>query len=351
MRRCPRCTFPFDVVEHHGVELDHCRRCGGTFLDPGEETEIFGVFTSPDVWKHSSVAQALGPRTLKCPEDNRHFFAYAIEFGNQSVEVDLCQHCAGIWLDAKEGKKLRDIVMEAGQSKASDVSGLADQPGVISYIFQLLSGLPMEVWNPRHRYPRLTISLIIILYVIFGLQIFVDTIGGIRMIDAFALVPAEILSGRRLWALITSAFLHGGLAHILLNTYFLYVFGDNVEDFLGNQRFLFVYFASAVSGSILQIAFQPDPMIPSIGASGAIAGLMGAYPVLFPHTKLYQVLFYIRFRLGVIWYVGLWVGFNVMMALAGRQGVAWMAHIGGFAAGALIALRYRVKPLVEQLQR
>ena len=101
-------------MEHHDVELDHCARCGGTFLDPGEETEIFGIIASPDVWKKSSVSKSLGSSKLKCPADNRKFDTYAVKFGDQHVKIDLCPYCSGMWLDPGEGKKLRDIVITAG---------------------------------------------------------------------------------------------------------------------------------------------------------------------------------------------------------------------------------------------
>ena len=353
-RKCPRCTFPLDVVTHDDATLDHCPRCGGTFLDPGEETEMFGVVVSPGVWEQSSVTHNLGPSRLKCPEDQAHFTKYAVGFENESVEVDLCEQCSGMWLDAKEGMKLRDIVMEAGQSTETDFVSRSELPGIPSYLFQLFSGMPMEVWNPRRQYPTVTISLISILYAVFAVQVFVYFTGGVQasqgLIEIFGLVPAQVLVGRQLWTLVTSAFFHSGIVHILGNTYFFYVFGDNIEDTLGKRRFLILYFASAVAGSILQVAFQTDPMTPVIGASGAVAGLLGAYLVLFPRIKLFLVLFFIRFRLGVTWYLGFWVAYNVFMALAGGEGVAWMAHIGGFIVGAAIAFRYRLRPLIEQLR-
>lgn len=344
MRRCPRCTFPLDVVTHNDVELDHCRRCGGTFLDPGEETEILGAPTSATVWKNSSAARALGPSPLKCPEDNVPFTTYVVEFDDQRVEVELCERCAGMWLDAKECQTLRDLLIEAGQSKKTT---LTDQPSVRSYMFQLLSGLPLEVWNPRHRSPWLTISLISVLYVVFALELLAPR----ELIQVFALIPAEVLGGGEFWRLITYAFFHLGLAHLIGNTYFFYIFGDNVEDTLRTRRFLFLFLASTVAGSLLETVFWSRSTTPEIGASGAVAGLMGAYLVLFPRVKLYLVLFFIRFRLGVLWYLGFWIAYNVMMALIGGEGVAWLAHIGGFVAGGLIAYRYRFRPLHEQLRR
>ena len=354
MRICPRCAFPLDVVTRDGTQLDHCRRCRGTFLDPGEETQMLGMVVSPAVWAQSSVTEDLGLSSLKCPEDGTPFTTYAVAFGKQSVEVDVCHECSGMWFDAGEGRKLRDIVMEAGQSPETDFVAVSDRPGVHAYLFQLFSGFPMEVWNPRWKYPVCTITLVSTLYIVFALQVFSLFAGGMgrsqELVELFGLVPTQVLSGKHLWSLVTHMFLHSGILHILGNSYFLYVFGDNVEDVIGKRHFLFLYFTSGITGAIFQMLSQTRSAIPMIGASGAVAGLLGAYLILFPRVKLYVVMFFARLRLGVTWYLGLWVAFNVLMALAGAQKVAWMAHIGGFIAGALIAFRYRVKPLIQQLQ-
>jgi membrane associated rhomboid family serine protease/Zn-finger nucleic acid-binding protein len=351
MRKCPRCAYPLDVVRHEQVELDHCRRCGGTFLDPGEAAEILGGVTSPEVWEESSIAKALGPSSLRCPEDGAQLAAYVVRFEDQSVEVDLCEHCRGLWLDAEEGKRLREIILEAGQSVKTDLAGAQEKGKLLAYFFQLLSGFPMEVWNPVRRLPGATLALIGSLFFVFALQMIVNSTGGGRVYDFLVLVPAEIRAGRELWTLLTSTFLHAGFVHILGNVYFLYVFGDNVEDSLGSLRFLIVYFTAGLAGAILQAGLQSDPRIPSLGASGAVSGILGAYLVLFPRVKLYQVLFFFRIRLGVIWYIGLWMAFNLLMALSGAEGVAWMAHIGGFIAGVVIGRRYRLRPLVEVLRQ
>lgn len=360
MRECPRCAFPMRAVTRDGIELDHCLRCGGTFLDPGEEAETLGMPASPEVWRTSSVTEELGLSRLRCPVDRTRMAAYAVAFGDRRVEVDLCGRCSGMWLDAEEGVKLRDVVMRAGQSAETDFVPEGERPGVTSYLLQLFTGLPMEVWNPTHRRPAVTIGLIAVIYTVFLGQAAVLFSGGIpasqRLIDTFALTPASVFAGQRLWTLATNMFLHLGVMHVLGNSYFLYLFGDNVEDAVRKGRFLLIFFASGIAGAALQAVTQADPSIPMAGASAAIAGLMGAYLVMFPQVKLYLVRFmwvpfFVRLRLGIRWYLALWVGFNLLMAAAGRgESVAWMAHVGGFAAGTLVALRYRVRPLAERLR-
>lgn len=105
-----------------------------------------------------------------------------------------------------------------------------------------------------------------------------------------------------------------------------------------------------VAGALCEVAFHSQSAIPMIGASGAIAGLMGAYLVLFPHVKVYVIVFFIRFRLSILWYLGFWATFHAVMAYLGTQGVAWMAHLGGFLTGSLIAYQYRREALSELFQ-
>jgi len=109
-------------------------------------------------------------------------------------------------------------------------------------------------------------------------------------IYSYSVIPADIVKGINLHTLLTSMFLHGGLGHIFGNMIFLHVFGDNIEDKLGKIRFLFFYIASGLAASFAQIAVGPGSTIPNLGASGAIAGVMGGYILLFPHAKV-DVLF------------------------------------------------------------
>ena len=340
-----------DILTNRGVELDHCRHCGGTFLDHGEEEEALGEAASPDVWKESGSTQEKGESEVSCPRHRTtQLTRYTVESGGDQVEVDLCPKCSGIWLDAEEGIKLRNIVIKAGQNAETD---LVAPPGRLSYVLQLLSGFPMEVWNPRRRTPLVTLWLIGITFAVFATQLIAHIRGGSsaseHIAHTYGLIPAQVLAGEGLWALVTCMFPHVGIWHIVGNTYFLYTFGDNVEDAIGRRWFLLLYFAAGFAGSALEVAFNAGSTGPSIGASGAVSGLVGAYLVLFPRVKLYQVLFFKRFRIGVVWYLGIWFLLNGVMALTGAEGVAWMAHIGGFISGVLVAIPLRPKSLRQQL--
>lgn len=336
MKKCPHCYSALHSIRHNETELDICRRCGGAFFESGEEKEVLGIPASPESWRGFSFTHLVGQSQLKCPKDAKTLRSYEIQSGEKKVEIDLCEECGGMWVDSGESKRLRTIVLEARQS--------GDHPSNLSYVFQLISGFPMEVWNPRYRYPYATISLIILFCVVFAIELSYFSSGEYaseKLMEMFSLVSAEIWAGKKIWVLITYAFLHANIYHLAGNVYFLYVFGDNVEDTLGRQRFLLLFFVAVLAGALLQVILHRAPDQPVIGASGGVAGLTAAYLVLFPGVKIYMVLFFYRFRLSVLWYFGVWIAYNMAMAALGKPGTAWLVHIGGFMAGLVIGYVYR----------
>lgn len=352
MLRCARCTYPLSVIEHQGVHVDHCKRCGGVFLERGETSAALAPEAEPEVWVRSRIAVPLGPVKLRCPKDQALFAGYRVSLGSATVEVDVCSTCRGLWLDNYEGPKLRFIAEEAGRMGTGAVSQVervgqvareaygaqyqhdeVSPPGVASYFFQLFTGLPIEVNNPVKIKPVTVYSMIAVLCLVFLIQ----AAAGDEFNEQLWLVPVEVLRGEQLWTLLTSTFLHGGIAHLLGNLYFLWIFGDNVEDKLAPSRFSILYFSAGLAASLLHTAFNASATIPCVGASGAIAGLMGAYLSMFPKTKVWVVFFFIRFRLSVYWYLGFWIALQVVMGAIGAPGVAWYAHIGGFFAGLSLA--------------
>ena len=143
--------------------------------------------------------------------------------------------------------------------------------------------------------------------------------------------------------LITCMFLHGGVMHFLGNMWFLYVFGDNVEDRLGHLGFLLMYVGTGVAASMAHYAADPNSPVPTIGASGAIAGVMGAYAWFYPRSKVQAILpipfLFTPFVLPAPIFLGIWFAFQTFSGLTSpTAGVAWWAHIGGFVAGAIVAL-------------
>ena len=147
--------------------------------------------------------------------------------------------------------------------------------------------------------------------------------------------------------LLSSMFMHGGLGHIGGNLLYLWIFGDNVEHRFGALPFLAFYLASGFAASAAQIALDPDSVVPTLGASGAISGVMGAYLVLFPRNRVNAVFFFRIVAVPAFVVLGLWIafqffnGYGAIAATEQTGGVAYGAHIGGFVAGVAAALAYR----------
>jgi membrane associated rhomboid family serine protease len=168
----------------------------------------------------------------------------------------------------------------------------------------------------------------------------------------FACTPALVKSGQGYLGLFTHMFLHAGFWHLFGNLYFLAVFGDNVEDALGKGRFVALYVLAGLAGAFLHVSLAPDPLIPLIGASGAISGVMGAYVLLFPNVKIWVILVLVRFPVKAVYYLIFWIGFQLVMwgffSKPGKADVAWMAHVGGFAAGLVISyVMLKMSPVVQ----
>jgi membrane associated rhomboid family serine protease len=203
----------------------------------------------------------------------------------------------------------------------------------------------------RHRRPTVTIALIVANVLVFLYELSVGQAGALQaFVYQWGVVPREYALGADLppligapyWTtLFTSMFLHGGWGHLLGNMLYLWIFGDNVEDRAGRVPFLLLYLACGVVGGLAQIAADPSSMIPAVGASGAISGILGAYLVLFPHKRVHVLLFFFIVEVPAIVVIGLWAltqlvsGFGTVALTEETGGVAYMAHVGGFLAGVM----------------
>ena len=245
--------------------------------------------------------------------------------------------------------------------------------------------IPLKDHNPTRRFPIITVLLIVAnVYVYFLVQR--PSEGEQRQIEfslSYAAIPCELVQGEPLTenelvrtfgrandseacspagtddspvgfpdkqvylAVIYSMFLHGSLLHIAGNMLFLWVFGNNIEDRMGVAGYILFYLGAGLAATAAHVLVQPNSTIPVVGASGAIAGVMGAYLVLFPNVRIFSVVFLILvfFRdIAAKWLLGFW--FVSQFFTNPNEGVAWVAHVGGFAFGALVALllRDRLRP-------
>jgi membrane associated rhomboid family serine protease len=205
--------------------------------------------------------------------------------------------------------------------------------------------IPLRDNIRSRKVPFITIILIIINVAIFLYQNSLPTRAANEFVYNWAVIP--MLRYNQIWRLITAAFLHGGWGHLLGNMLYLWIFGDNIEDELGHIKFLLFYLLMAAIASAVQIVSDINSIIPVIGASGAVAGVLGAYFVTYPYSRIVTFVPLFLFRIVHIpstVYLAVWFATQFLSGVlsdAAVASVAWWAHIGGFVAGAIIIRYFR----------
>jgi len=231
--------------------------------------------------------------------------------------------------------------------------------------------LPLKDDNPTTTLTWVTMVLIVINVVVF--------VGPQTMLDRditleYAAIPCEVVTGEGLTdleigelyktsgddtacdldptgeprfpskperlAMIFSMFMHGGWMHLIGNIWFLWIFGNNVEDHLGKVRYLAFYLLGGIAATLAHVAVQPDSIVPLVGASGAVAAVMGAYAIWFPNAPIKTLIFVIMWSVKAKWWLAFWLGSQFL--IGNDSGIAWMAHVGGFVFGALVGLIVRM---------
>jgi membrane associated rhomboid family serine protease len=217
--------------------------------------------------------------------------------------------------------------------------------------------LPLRDKNPTHRIPIVNTSIIAINISVFFYEL---SLGEQlqQFFQQFGLVPVSFVFGISQFTLssalplFTSIFLHGGWMHLAGNMLYLWIFGDNVEDKLGHVRYGCFYLLCGIGASLVHVAIDTSSTIPTVGASGAISGILGAYLLMFPGARVVTIIpvfFFLQVaELPALMVLGFWFVvqfFNGLLSLgyetAGMGGVAWWAHIGGFIVGLLLIKRFR----------
>jgi len=206
---------------------------------------------------------------------------------------------------------------------------------------------PLSDVIPSRTVPVVTVSLIIINSLVFLYQVTLPQPLLDQFVVQYALVSADFS-----WtSVFTSMFLHGGWMHVIGNMLYLWIFGDNVEDRLGHGRFLLFYLMSGCVAALLQVLINPFSEVPMLGASGAIAGVMGAYFVLYPESRVLTAVFIFIFfdlvEIPAIFFLGIWFVMQLFSGVGSlgiqntEGGTAFWAHIGGFVVGAVVGLVLR----------
>jgi membrane associated rhomboid family serine protease len=209
--------------------------------------------------------------------------------------------------------------------------------------------IPISDDNPLRLTPFVTVALILACILVFVWEVGLGPDMGQAFVQ-YGFKPQTLMSPDiaapgdsavpPFATIFTAMFLHGGFWHLAGNKLFLWIFGNNIEDAMGHARFVLFYFLSGIAAAFTMAFMDPASTVPMVGASGAISGVLGAYMLLYPRAKVTVVvpLFIILypFRLSAVWVVGSWFAMQLVSAAysdPGSPGVAWWAHIGGFAAG------------------
>lgn len=213
--------------------------------------------------------------------------------------------------------------------------------------------IPLKDDIPSKRFPIVTVLIIAINTAVWFFQ---QSLGPAvqGLIYTFGVTPAFLLEYNlveQLIVLTSAMFLHGSWFHFLGNMLYLWIFGDNVEDRLGGVRFIIFYLLTGYIATLAHVFSDPASTIPLIGASGAIAGVLGGYFILYPHARvltLVPIIIFIQlFRIRALYFLGIWFILQIIsqtFSVPGSQTVAFLAHIGGFAAGAILIKMFEKYP-------
>jgi len=371
MFSCPRCKNRLVRTQTPDGLFFVCPSCQGRAAGLSVVRKLKRRGELKELW--GWVCRAEGNRGVGCPICRKPMVDVPLPIGARQVGLDVCRSCQFIWFDADEMEQLParvrptgeeeplpekvreqmamlDIERLAQKERLDDLSTMAgggeltpDEPW--QWIPGVL-GLPVEcAGNSVGILPWLTWGLAAALVAVFGLTY--DNLE--QVVNAYGLIPATA------WRVgfatsLTSFFLHAGLLHLIGNLYFLVVFGDNVEEYLGRWRYVLLILLATIAGDVAHVLSDPGSEIPCVGASGGISGIIAFYALKFPRARLgimfrYFVIFrwfFIPAYMAMI----LWLLFQFLLAglqIAGATNVSALAHLGGAAVGVVAWLACREK--------
>jgi membrane associated rhomboid family serine protease/Zn-finger nucleic acid-binding protein len=369
---CPRCERSLkEVTTSHGI-FWACDNCGGRAVTVELLRRTFTPESVNPLWSHAISGQGRTGRL--CPSCRQPMIEVALS-DQASVDVDVCQHCHFVWFNAGEVETLvprpvekstpelpqaarQVIAMEKVKELAEEARGTdfdSAPPDEWWKRIAAFCGMPVEFDAPaEERRPWATWVLCVV--IVFTSALAFPHLRDI--VQHFGFIPAQAtrLSGL---TFVTAFFLHAGVIHLVGNMYFLLVFGDNVEDFLRPARYLALIILAALVGDLFHIAADPRSQIPSIGASGGIAGVIVFYALKFPHIHLAFLM-----RWGFLWFrwirlpawfaLILWIlfqGIGAWEQKAGISSVSSFAHLGGAGVGFLAWLVWRNSDRISKPER
>lgn len=372
--KCPQCGSGLVSVQFQTISVDKCPVCRGAWFDSGELSALVQEIKRGELRVEESEATAptLGPNL--CPRCFESLLPFDYQY-NANIRLKRCPACKGIWVPFHcfgAIKKLYQSSRKVFQRDAGFAQGLKEHYEdienwqTIGEFSSLLSSrvpiwllfapkivMPLSDSPGVSSAPLVTLSLIgINLVLSFYHWTGLSGMKFEQYVNLYGMVPARVIQGDRLPGILTSLFVHAGIFHLLGNMFYLWLFGDNVEERMGRIKFLIFYFFAGTLGALVHAFFYSDSTIPLVGASGAISGVLGAYFIFFPWARIKTLFMYRVIDIPAWIYLGTWIAFQVILAVLslalGRMfSVAFLAHIGGFLSGILIS--FTMKRLAPSL--
>ena len=195
-----------------------------------------------------------------------------------------------------------------------------------------------------HKSPYVTVILLWVNFIVFlttiVLTLLMENFGFTNVFNSLGVIPSDIIAGINLHTFVTYLFVHTGILHFLGNMWFLYIFGDNVEHNMGKVNFSLFFLISGIMSAIIYVYVIPDfSLVPLVGGAGAISGILGAYIILFPESKLHVILGPgIRFKMSAFWYIWIWfIMQGLFLFIYPDASTSFLVHIAGFSSGILLA--------------
>jgi membrane associated rhomboid family serine protease len=347
MFRCPNCQRRQVRTEVARGAVWVCQNCGGRAATIATLRKHIDRDTVEHFWAHARRRKLAGSGTRACPACDRVMVEAPPLPDLPIPPLDVCKRCQIVWFDPQEYERMppppapEPVVAAPPAPTAHDPLAIHDHDPPFWQWMGLFLGLPMERAATRVvRFPWVTCLLALAICVV-SLVAFLDFRN---VIAEFALVPAQAFRDGGL-TFVTSFFLHASWLHLVGNVYFLLLFGDNVEDYLGRLWFALLIVLAALLGDMMHIVFHPNSPTPTIGASGGISGVIAFYALRFPRAHLISRVGWFPFQLSVwVWFL-IWVGVQILggvRELHGGVGVAYLAHLGGAAVGVLFYCQDRV---------
>ena len=349
MLTCPNCTTPLNTMRQREGLFYLCPTCNGRAVTLPQIRRVAGDRFATNLLRQINTNPNFGERSCPfCGQRMRQFNSQ-----QPPLELDACKTCGAVWFDPQELESVPEGAVESPDEvrwRAAEViarerleqmkeKGVSDsEPDEEWKTIPAFFGFPVEAETESlASRPWLTWSLALIIALV-SIRAFFDLEAAVA---SFGFVPAEAwrLGGL---TLLTSFFLHGGVLHLIGNLYFLLIFGDNVEDYVGRWRYVLLIFAAALAGDIVHLIVQSNSTVPCIGASGGISGVIAFYALKFPQARLgFLFGYYWRYQWVqipawgalVLWLLLQFVG--ALMELGGFSNVAATAHLGGAGVGLL----------------